>query len=425
MEAEASTVPNEIDISDNTMTSSIAVRVYNEGEKPIKSVALPKNIPTPFKMVEALGYIWFSTSCQRYIIRMDPTKIFADVAEAIKVSGEIAPRYDPNTGSAILDIYIPGLTYANGFLWTVASYSGPDSGTGCLIKFDPVTFNATQYFEPSKINLDPKMPLHGYGDFTNVIFDENDTLYITSRGYRKLLKFSVSKESWLTNEYLDMDYGVYDAILINDTIYFTGDSVPGIGYINIKTREKGLYQAPTALNSVFMAKDKNGEIWFTSNLNHKLHHLLSNGTIIEYDLGWTGLPPYEPDAPYGLTFDDEGNLWIAGYGAKVILKLNVSSPYLITDYPMLNQPFYIIKDSFGNIWSWGLGSVQINFIARTILGDVNGDGVVDSTDLGVLGMAWGSTIGQPNYISKADLNGDGVIDSTDLGIFGIHWSEIP
>ncbi|MGB9854585.1 MAG: CARDB domain-containing protein [Candidatus Bathyarchaeales archaeon] len=362
IEAEAGIVPYEMCISDNKMTYSY-VSVYNEGEKPIQTITLPADTPTPFKMVEALGYIWFSTSCQQYIVRVDPDKIFINATEATKVFGKIAPDHDPNTGSSILSIWIPGLVYANGFLWTVASYSGPDSGTGCLVKFDPETFNATYFFEPSKIRLDPKMPPHGYGAFTNVIFDGNDTLYITSRSYRKLLKFSVSEEKWLTDEYLDMDYGVYDAMLMNDTVYFTGDGIPGIGYINIKNGTKGLYTAPTAQNSVFMTKDKNQEIWFTSNLNHKVHHLLRNGTIIEYDLGWTGLPPYEPDAPYGLVFDDVGNLWIAGYGAKVILSMNIANPSIITDYPVPNQPFYMIKDSHGNIWCWGLGSAQINFIA--------------------------------------------------------------
>ena len=57
-------------------------------------------------------------------------------------------------------------------------------------------------------------------------------------------------------------------------------------------------------------------------------------------------------------------------------------------------------------------------------GDINCDGVVNSTDFGILGVAWGSTIGEPNYIPEADINGNGVVDSTDLGILGVHWGEI-
>jgi uncharacterized repeat protein (TIGR01451 family) len=63
------------------------------------------------------------------------------------------------------------------------------------------------------------------------------------------------------------------------------------------------------------------------------------------------------------------------------------------------------------------------WVIVTILGDINCDGVVDSTDQGILGMAWGSIIGEPNYIPEADLNGDGAVDSTDLGMLGTFWGH--
>jgi len=57
------------------------------------------------------------------------------------------------------------------------------------------------------------------------------------------------------------------------------------------------------------------------------------------------------------------------------------------------------------------------------IGDFNGDGVVDSTDLGTMGSAWNAFLGDLNYNPACDLNGDGVVDSTDLGILGAHWNE--
>jgi streptogramin lyase len=333
---------------------------------PIRTITLPSGTPTPFRLVEALGYIWFSTECQQYIIRVDPVEVFMNVTKATKVSEKIAPDHDPNTGGGIFSWYISGITYANGFLWAVANYYGPTGATGCLVKFDPISFNAMQFFEPSIIGTPPY--LHGYGEFTNVIFDGDDTLYVTSRGYLKLLKFSISQQAWLTDEYLDMNHTVYDAMLINSTIYFTGN-VPGIGYINIESGEKGLYTAPTAQDSVFMTRDKNGEIWFTSNINHSVNHLLWNGTIIEFDLGIIEVPEEPPpDSPYGLAFDDVGNLWIAGYSTRVILNMKVSSDLSVvsdpSDYPVSNQPFYMIKDRSGNIWCWGLASVDLNYISQ-------------------------------------------------------------
>jgi outer membrane protein assembly factor BamB len=58
-----------------------------------------------------------------------------------------------------------------------------------------------------------------------------------------------------------------------------------------------------------------------------------------------------------------------------------------------------------------------------IPGDLNADGTVDSSDLGILGIAWGATQGQHNYIPEADINNDTIIDSADLGIMGAHWGE--
>ena len=46
--------------------------------------------------------------------------------------------------------------------------------------------------------------------------------------------------------------------------------------------------------------------------------------------------------------------------------------------------------------------------------DLNGDGVVDAGDLGLMIAAWGTV--------KADLNGDGTTNSADLGILLIAWS---
>jgi len=56
-------------------------------------------------------------------------------------------------------------------------------------------------------------------------------------------------------------------------------------------------------------------------------------------------------------------------------------------------------------------------------GDINADGAVDSTDLGILGTSWTAIEGEPNFIPDADINKDDVVDSSDLGIMGIHWGE--
>jgi len=57
--------------------------------------------------------------------------------------------------------------------------------------------------------------------------------------------------------------------------------------------------------------------------------------------------------------------------------------------------------------------------------DLNGDGVIDGTDLGLLLVAWGEC---PQSFDGAggcpDLNGDGVIDGADLGLLLVAWESM-
>jgi len=57
------------------------------------------------------------------------------------------------------------------------------------------------------------------------------------------------------------------------------------------------------------------------------------------------------------------------------------------------------------------------------IGDFNLDYVVDSSDLGIMGAAWGSFEGDPNFNPACDLIKDGSIDSSDLGTLGAHWGH--
>ncbi len=52
--------------------------------------------------------------------------------------------------------------------------------------------------------------------------------------------------------------------------------------------------------------------------------------------------------------------------------------------------------------------------APPCVGDINGDGMVDGADLGLLLFAWGTP-------GAADLNGDGTIDGADLGLLLNAW----
>ena len=54
------------------------------------------------------------------------------------------------------------------------------------------------------------------------------------------------------------------------------------------------------------------------------------------------------------------------------------------------------------------------------LGDVNGDGVIDQSDLDLINLALGTVAGDPNWNPDADLNGDGAVDIYDVVVCTNH-----
>jgi hypothetical protein len=58
-----------------------------------------------------------------------------------------------------------------------------------------------------------------------------------------------------------------------------------------------------------------------------------------------------------------------------------------------------------------------------LLGDINGDGIVDYKDLAILAIAYGSKKGDPNFNPLADLNNDSIIDYKDLAILASNYGK--
>jgi hypothetical protein len=58
-----------------------------------------------------------------------------------------------------------------------------------------------------------------------------------------------------------------------------------------------------------------------------------------------------------------------------------------------------------------------------LLGDLNGDGIVDMFDAILFAKAMGSTPRSPNWNPNADFDGDGVVDITDAIIFASNFGQ--
>jgi len=69
------------------------------------------------------------------------------------------------------------------------------------------------------------------------------------------------------------------------------------------------------------------------------------------------------------------------------------------------------------MWNLGVDNIALHFERDqpSIPGDLNGDGVVDGEDLGLLLNLWGTND------ASADLDGNGIVDGADLGILLANW----
>jgi hypothetical protein len=58
-----------------------------------------------------------------------------------------------------------------------------------------------------------------------------------------------------------------------------------------------------------------------------------------------------------------------------------------------------------------------------VVGDVNGDGVVNENDLGVFAESFGSTLDSGNWNVDSDLKKDDIINVYDLRLIGINYGK--
>ena len=87
-----------------------------------------------------------------------------------------------------------------------------------------------------------------------------------------------------------------------------------------------------------------------------------------------------------------------------------------------------VQNQLGSKFDESLGNPAAQFLAGFVTaaaahGDINGDDVVDVSDLALIGAQWGTAGSDPHNadISPAP-NGDGIVDIGDLAVVGFNWS---
>ncbi len=67
--------------------------------------------------------------------------------------------------------------------------------------------------------------------------------------------------------------------------------------------------------------------------------------------------------------------------------------------------------------------INIRITEAQLVGDVNGDDVVDINDVILASAAFGSTSGDPEWNADADINTDNVVDIFDIILIGQNFGQ--
>ncbi len=107
------------------------------------------------------------------------------------------------------------------------------------------------------------------------------------------------------------------------------------------------------------------------------------------------------------------------YAFEVATGERVSEPFGVDQYPFF-LAVYGADDRVGTLIANGDARIWLaSGLFGAIPGDLNGDGCVDQSDLGILLADWDCTGGD----CPGDCDGDGDTDQSDLGILLAHWGE--
>ena len=190
----------------------------------------------------------------------------------------------------------------------------------------------------------------------------------------------------------DVDYFIVYEI---GGIMFTG-TVPGVG-----AEIKATYLYDGVVNGDLITTDKYPDAKFSAGtFNNTLGKL---STTTAYFLATEKPVPktYGPGILANVTFT------VVGYGTSYIT-LGEKDTKIWGYNETTDTPYKIIDANYEP------EHIQHGFFSNKILGDVNGDEVVDVFDLFDLNKAYGSELGDLNWNSDCDFNRDNKVDASDL-----------
>ncbi len=243
------------------------------------------------------------------------------------------------------------MTYGEGYLWMSINRMR-DEGGAQIVQFDPSKGDVVSIYD---IPVDDRQQ----SALGSIVMGQDGFVYLaTGIGWIARLDPSNGDVSLIA-----ISPGVdirslasnlpYDLLIDGEYFYYTGPKTPGVGRVGKDGSDPILFTHSMfdkcPCGTLHLVKGPSGKIWFTSHTLRSVGSLdPSNGKIIMHNLTvssngnrthslvWDEL--YN-DGPIGLTFDDDGDLWMVGE-FRIVEFNPVSGSFWVYDIPFTTKPPY-------------------------------------------------------------------------------------
>jgi len=151
-----------------------------------------------------------------------------------------------------------------------------------------------------------------------ITFSSDDELYYTDMGGGRVFKIGADGKSQVVARGIE---NAFDLVFGSDgTLYVSQNSLSRVVRVNVTTGEVNeFFSARIGGAQIYLAIDKDGDLWIRG--GNTLYQFAPDGTQKPFYVNgkkYSG-NAFELDiqTPGGITFDDEGRLWIASYNSSI------------------------------------------------------------------------------------------------------------
>lgn len=109
---------------------------------------------------------------------------------------------------------------------------------------------------------------------------------------------------------------------------------------------------------------------------------------------------------------------------KIIFGPGFTQPSLIQGQNPILTPDTLVEASYYQLQAQTISTVTQTFAVYSSRYDINLDGRIDETDVAIFNAAYGSSVGDINYLEAADFNKDGKIDDNDKSDLINHFGTV-